>query len=216
MSRLKVFIYLTLIFVVQNAAAQIDSVTFSVEKDVSVFRIICQAQKVETIGGVITATNFESTDTVNSAYTIDWGGDQEPVTDGKPTAIFEFLSAGTYTINLSVYEDATGSTYTENRVIPIVDEIIIPNVFTPGFDGHNDLFVIKANGTVPLEISIYSRTGTLVHQSKAPIIVWDGRDSSGSFVSQGVYYYILSSADPAVETKKGFVHVYYNKDDLTR
>jgi len=216
MSRLKVFIYLALIFVVQNATGQVDSVTFSFEKDVSVFRIICQAQKVDTTGGVITMTNFESTDTVGSAYTFDWGGDQEPVNDGSYRATYEFLSAGTYTVNLSVYEDATGTTYTETRDISVIDEIIIPNVFTPGFDGYNDLFIVKANGTVPLEISIYSRTGTLVHHSKAPIIVWDGRNSSGSFVGQGVYYYILTSADPAVETKKGFVHVYYDKEDLNQ
>ena len=214
MSRLKVFIYLTLFILANKAIAQVDSVTFRYTYDVATFRAICQAQKVNIVGTDTTITDFVIADTTNGAYTFDWGGFTEPENDGLPSANFQFYAQGTYTVNLSVYEDATGRTITDSQDIIIRDEIIVPNVFTPGYDGINDLFIVRANGITPLEISIYSRTGTLVHHSKAPIIVWDGRNSSGSFVSKGVYYYILTSADPTVETRKGFVHIYYDNDDI--
>lgn len=214
MGKLKVFIYLTLLILANKAIAQVDSVTFRYNYDVSIFRVICQAQKVDISGTDTTLTDFVIADTINGAYSFDWGGFVEPINDGLPGAIFQFPTAGTYTINVSIYDDANKKTITDSQDIIIRDEIIIPNVFTPGYDGINDLFIVKANGITPLEISIYSRTGTLVHQSKAPIIVWDGRNPSGSFVGKGVYYYILTSEDPSVETRKGFIHIYYDNEDI--
>ena len=214
MGRLKVFIYFTLFIIANSAFAQVDTVTFRFERDVSTFKIRCQAQKVNVVSGDTTFTDFQITDTVNGAYTFDWGGDTEPVTDGLPKVIYEFLVAGTYTFNLSVYENSTGKTYTDSKSFEIRDIIRVPNVFTPGFDGVNDLFIVNSNGIIPLEILIYSRTGTLVHQSRSPIIVWDGRNSSGSFVSKGVYYYILTSDDPNIDAITGFIHIYYDDRDL--
>ena len=118
---------------------------------------------------------------------------------------------GNYTFTLSVYDDVSGNTYNYTANYQIIDDIRVPNVFTPNGDGLNDLFIVRANGIVPLEISVFSRTGTLVFNTRSPIIVWDGKSSSGSELSEGTYFYVLKSDDPAIPVKKGFFHLYNKK-----
>ncbi|MFC2096300.1 gliding motility-associated C-terminal domain-containing protein [Bacteroidota bacterium] len=209
MSRIKVFVYLVLFLIANNAISQVDTVTIRFIPDAATFKLRCQAEKVNIVGTDTTYEAFSLADTVNGAYVFDWSGTQEPNSeDGLPLVSYEFGATGVYTFNLSVYEDATGITYTDSKDFEIRDIIRVPNVFTPNGDGVNDLFVVRANGVVPLEISIYSRTGTLVYNNRSPIIVWDGRNSSGSELSQGIYYYVLKSDDPAVPTQNGFFHLY--------
>ncbi len=99
-------------------------------------------------------------------------------------------------------------TISASRVVPVRDTIIVPNVFSPNGDTHNEQFIVRSNGITPLEISIYSRTGMMVYKTKAPIIIWDGRNSSGTEMSEGIYYYILKSDDPNIPEKTGFLHLY--------
>ncbi len=207
MSKIKVFVYLVLFLIAGNAVAQVDTITFRFEPDVSSYNIFCQAQKVNISGTDTSYTNFEISDTVNSAYTFNWGGDTEPYVDGLPRVRYEFAAPGIHTFNVSIFENSTGKTYTDSKTFEIRDVVIVPNVFTPNGDGVNDLFIVKANGITPLEIWIYSRTGTQVFNEKAPIIVWDGRNSSGSELSQGIYYYVLKSDDSSV-SQNGFFHLY--------
>jgi len=193
MGRLKVFIYFALFLIANSAFAQVDTITFRFVPDVATYRIKCHAQKVNIVSGDTTFTDFQIADTLNSAYSFDWGGDNEPLVDGIPLVTYEFLTPGIKTFSLSVLEDATGKTFTETKTFEILDLIKVPNVFTPNGDGENDLFVVNSNGIVPLEITIYSRTGTTVYSARAPIIV---------------YFYILTSDDPAVLDQNGFLHLY--------
>ena len=204
MGKLKVIIYLTLFLIANNTFSQIDTIDFQFVHDVSTYRIRCHAQKV--IAG--DTTYFEISDTLNGAYALDWGGDIEPIIDGLTLVTYEFIAPATYTFTLSVYEDATGTTFTRTKTFNIRDVIVVPNVFTPNGDGANDLFVISANGVNVLEISIFSRSGAMVYSAKSPIIVWDGRNSSGSEMSEGIYYYILKSDDAAVPDQTGFIQMY--------
>lgn len=203
MTRAKVLIYILVFFVVSlKGFSQIDTVTFRFIPAAASFEVKCQAQKI--ISG--DTSDFVTTDTAD--FVFNWSGDQIPNSNGFPSTSFNFDAAGTYTFSLEVTEKTSGDNYIETKTFEIRDVLRIPNVFTPNNDGVNDLFIVRSNGIVPLEISIYSRTGTLVFKSKAPIIVWDGRNTSGSIVSPGVYYYVLTSDDPAVETQNGFIHVY--------
>jgi gliding motility-associated-like protein len=93
--------------------------------------------------------------------------------------------------------------------------IFIPNVFTPNNDGQNDNFVIPSPDGTLLSITIFSRWGNIVYESDQPttVINWDGRLRDNSYVSSGVYYYVLEPKDnPQMEKKMGFVHVYTNQN----
>ena len=95
----------------------------------------------------------------------------------------------------------------------IVDSILrAPTGFTPNGDGTNDKFVIPVLEIDPInygnnEMVIFDRWGKIVHQSKPYQNDWDGRDSSGSEVPSGTYYYILRLRIGGPLFKKGEVTI---------
>ncbi len=203
MTKAKLFIYILFFITLSlKGYAQIDAVTFRFIKTAASFEVKCQAQKI--LAG--DTSDFTISDTAD--YAFNWSGDELPFENSFPSASFFFDAAGTYSFSLDVTDKTSATVYSETRTHSIQDTLKIPNVFTPNNDGINDLFIVESNGVIPLEISIFSRTGTLIFKTKAPIIVWDGRNTSGSMVSPGIYYYILTSDDPAVDTQKGFIHVF--------
>ena len=70
----------------------------------------------------------------------------------------------------------------------------LPNVFTPGQDGFNDLFRPFAYKYIEsINITIFNRWGRIVYETKDPDINWDGiEQNTGRQVSDGVYYYVCS------------------------
>ncbi|HSH52823.1 MAG TPA: gliding motility-associated C-terminal domain-containing protein [Bacteroidales bacterium] len=204
MTQTKLFIYILLLLTlsVKGFAQELDAVTFKFVNTAASFEVKCQAQKI----WAGDTSDFNIGDTTD--YEFNWSGDEIPFKNNLPSASFFFDAAGTYSFSLDVTHKASATVYSETKTHTIQDTLKIPNVFTPNNDGINDLFIVKSNGIIPLEISIFSRTGTLIFKTKAPTIVWDGRNTSGSMVSPGIYYYILTSDDPAVEAQKGFIHVF--------
>ena len=216
MGRFKAIIYLFFLLFTQNIFAQVDTVTFRVMPDVgNAYKVNCLAFKVNFEPTDTLYEEFELSDTINSAYTFNWSGDVGPVSIANVhQAIYQYDAPGAYEIVLTIIEDATGETYIATDTAYIQDLIHVPNVFTPNDDNINDFFIVRANGIDPIEIFIYSKTGTLVYKDTSPVIVWDGRNSSGSLVSPGVYYYILKPSNPTHREQKGFLHLIYHPDDL--
>jgi gliding motility-associated-like protein len=69
--------------------------------------------------------------------------------------------------------------------------LVIPNVFTPNGDNINDQWDIAQISNYPnCEVSVYSRNGGLVYQSKGYPIPWNGRYNN-SLLPVGVYYYVI-------------------------
>ncbi|MDX9696595.1 MAG: gliding motility-associated C-terminal domain-containing protein [Bacteroidales bacterium] len=150
---------------------------------------------------------FVLADTAN--YNIKWTGDSAPENDSVPNAIYNYGVDGNYTINLAVFEKATSTNFIFSQPVTIAKPslVSVPNVFTPNNDSFNDLLTVFYDGITELEMTIFSRTGVQIIKIKAPTIVWDGRNSSGTIMSSGVYYYILKSADSVVD-QNGFVHLF--------
>jgi gliding motility-associated-like protein len=77
-------------------------------------------------------------------------------------------------------------------VIPPVD-LIIPNTFTPNYDGINDTWKIPALASYPdCTVKIFNRYGTIVYNSIGYGTPWDGT-VKGQDVPVGVYYYIIDT-----------------------
>lgn len=85
--------------------------------------------------------------------------------------------------------------------IPITLEI--PNIFTPNFDGVNDIFTFNSKGINIEELAIINRWGLKVFESNNHFS-WDGRTTSGETCSSGTYYYIIQTE---TETYKGFLEL---------
>jgi gliding motility-associated-like protein len=175
----------------------------------------------------ITFTSVEQPEPYDYPYTFTWDfGDGNTNTETK-TASDENpnRSIVTHTYDLSNGDsiNTISLTVTSNQGCSdtyqvkdtIHSAIFIPNVFTPNNDGQNDNFVIPSPDGTLLSITIFSRWGNIVYESDQPttVINWDGRLRDNSYVSSGVYYYVLEPKDnPQMEKKMGFVHVYTNQN----
>ena len=80
-------------------------------------------------------------------------------------------------------------------------DLILPNVFTPNGDGHNDIFYFNSEIIKPNSLTIYNRWGNRIFDSKNNF-AWDGRTTSGVSCNAGIYYYIIQTE---AETYKGFL-----------
>ncbi len=71
-------------------------------------------------------------------------------------------------------------------------EYILPNVFTPGGDGKNDLFIpFPYRYVESIDLVVFNRWGQEVFKTTDPDVLWDGKNAkNGKQLSDGTYYYI--------------------------
>ena len=94
----------------------------------------------------------------------------------------------------------------------------LPNVFTPGGDGHNDIFKPFPYRFVDIvDMQIFNRWGNLVYWTADPNILWEGiNQENNKECADGTYYYVctvnevcLIGTEPRVI--KGFITLLRNK-----
>lgn len=76
-----------------------------------------------------------------------------------------------------------------------IDNLKIPNVFTPNGDGKNDFFRIdgvyeQCNET---NVYVYNRWGQLYFEDHVTYFRWDGKSKQGEEAPEGIYYYIFKT-----------------------
>lgn len=86
-------------------------------------------------------------------------------------------------------------------LVNTMDQLIIPNVFTPNGDEANDLFFITSNGLTEYNLTIVNRWGNTVFESEDPNEGWDGT-SGGELCADGTYFYILKAKSASKEYNK--------------
>jgi gliding motility-associated-like protein len=93
-----------------------------------------------------------------------------------------------------------------SNVVSINGDVImlIPDIFTPNGDTHNDKFEVKSIFTNSFRIRIYSRWGEVVFQSENSIDGWDG-NINGKPAADGYYVYKIDATTTKNEpiTKMG-------------
>jgi len=90
-----------------------------------------------------------------------------------------------YLTQFDYMENETRDSVTVN-VDPCIDELIIPNAFTPNNDGYNDKFVIRNTKGWMITLTIYNRWGKKIYES----LNYENDWNSGG-APDGVYYYTL-------------------------
>ena len=108
-------------------------------------------------------------------------------------------------------------TITDNNDCQLIEEIEVPvildsclfNAFSPNGDNINDTLVINPSFLYEdAEVIIYNRWGAKVHHSLGYNQSWDGKNSLGILVKEGVYFYsiILKNGHDNI---KGSISVFY-------
>jgi gliding motility-associated-like protein len=126
------------------------------------------------------------------------------------------VSEGIY--NFSIYTECG----IQHEVLEVIGfncdcNIYIPNVFSPNFDGINDVFkpeyYCENSSIIWLEFEIYNRWGGLVYKDEVlQNIGWHGFSNNGDKLGSGVYIYVLKykTFKDGIEekiSKNGYVNV---------
>jgi gliding motility-associated-like protein len=89
---------------------------------------------------------------------------------------------------------------TENNkiiyIIAAVDDLVIPNIFTPNGDSRNDVYkMVGFNNTIKsFEFNVFDRWGNIVFAAYDQSFTWTGVDLKGEVLPNGVYTYIVKYA----------------------
>ncbi len=129
---------------------------------------------------------------------------------GATTPTIDISAGGTYTVTVTnACQTSTDSSIVDGHIC----DIEMPNVFSPNDDGINDLYFINGDKEIFKEfnISIVNRWGNKIKVYNDPFGTWDGTNSNGEKVPQGVYFYSVKAVTLQDEelTKQGFIHVIY-------
>ncbi|MCB0410606.1 MAG: gliding motility-associated C-terminal domain-containing protein, partial [Flavobacteriales bacterium] len=84
--------------------------------------------------------------------------------------------------------------------------IYIPNIFTPNFDGVNDVFLVYGTGITEIEMNIFDRWGEKLFVSSDQLIGWDGTYKN-ELSKNDVYSYLIkyTTLDGKKHVKTGHV-----------
>lgn len=187
------------------AKAQIDSIGFKIDTNLIPSALI-RCTGLYYVGADSIGV-FKISDT--SDYNFTWKVDGDIKNDTSARLIYYFKDYNPHAINFTVENIANATTLTRTRPFQLTNNAPeVPNFFTPNNDGQNDYFVVRTDGLVPVNLSIYSRNGVLVYNFEAPTVTWDGRNESGSELSEGVYFYVLKSTDGSFPDQTGVIHLY--------
>jgi gliding motility-associated-like protein len=101
-----------------------------------------------------------------------------------------------------------GCVYTDSTLVQVVQDMVIPNIFTPNNDNDNDQWELKVFEVFSeMEVSIYNRWGELVFFSKGYKEPFDGM-YKGEKLPTGSYVYMIKPAKDLPVLKGGLVIMY--------
>jgi gliding motility-associated-like protein len=120
---------------------------------------------------------------------------------------YYYTEAGTYTISMTAVDNVCNNTQTISEQFTFVGNVvstsIIPNIFTPNGDGINDLLkILSVDDSEEYSMTIFNRWGNKVFETIDATVFWDGKDKSGSEVSDGVYFFEIIYKDICSEKEK--------------
>ncbi len=193
-----------------NSDGAIDTTLFSYSVDYASYYIPDPATITIDIKNASNQTVFtQSFSHTPGNYTFEWDGKKNDGTD---------LDEGIYTVILSGY-DALG-TYSDLKSIGV--EIVYtnttitilgdsPDPFSPVVNGNKDTTIISYSLSKPSTVTIQIKDFTdslvkilqneeLEEKEITQTIVWDGKDSSDTIVSDGAYTYVIIATDDAGNT----------------
>ena len=101
--------------------------------------------------------------------------------DQGPSTYVTMQVPGTYTVTAT---DECGRSVSDQAIITVECDVIIPNVITPNGDGYNDKFEIEGITYSSNTLAIFNRWGQKVYEVSNYSNQWDGGD-----LPDGTYYY---------------------------
>jgi gliding motility-associated-like protein len=141
------------------------------------------------LGGQYVSFVNKSTGATSWVWTM---GNGNTVTDSFPYQ--QYTVPGDYLVHLTV-SNSFGCTDSVSETVYVIENLVVPNVFTPNGDGKNDVFHVTAGGMKTYAIEIFNRWGEKVFTADSPEIDWTGNSQAGLSEPDGAYYYQINAVD---------------------
>jgi len=125
------------------------------------------------------------------SYEWDFGDGETSVVENPS---HEYQHPGVYTVNVQTV-DVHGcelNLFNEVEIKQILG-LYIPSGFTPNGDAINDEFKVGHGLMIQFQVQIFDRWGKMVYESDSPDFRWNGIDSKGRVLPDGVYVYKISA-----------------------
>jgi len=140
------------------------------------------------------------------AYNYNWYFSQVSYIDTIPNIYYMFNKVGTHSFSFIAIAADNCEAMIDTSIV-IIDELAIPNVFSPNDDGINDYFTIRTDGVTEYEFTVFNRFGAVMFTVSAKRIFWDGRTSAGELLPPGSYYYTFKSITNNSVDKAGSIYL---------
>ncbi len=127
--------------------------------------------------------------------------------DNSTDSNYIVKKAGIYSVTIS---NSSGCNATDSITIveDCINDIIIPNSFTPNGDGSNEVFNVLGSQTELYKILVFNRWGELIFKSEDRSLGWDGQ-YKGKLAQEGIYNYIVTyDIDGTTKSKTGSVFLF--------
>lgn len=151
----------------------------------------------------------ESQATSGNANLFSYNEDLEPFLSSKGNFCYRIEATSE---PISYFPNETFSSYSNKKCLDQEPLIWIPNAMT--INGNNDLFypVISFADTTEYTMTIFSRWGDFVFETKALSEKWDGQMSSGNYVHENayVYYITVKNGSGVLYERRGLITVLKN------
>ena len=114
--------------------------------------------------------------------------------------IHPFATAGQYNVSLEV-TSADGCKDIAFNLVEIIDDTLIPTIFSPNADGTNDVLFI--DGFKEYTLTVVDRWGVIMFENQKNLTrFWDGKNLLGQECQAGVYYVVFEGTNYKNETFK--------------
>ncbi|TVR81671.1 MAG: hypothetical protein EA412_02575 [Chitinophagaceae bacterium] len=138
-----------------------------------------------------------------------WGDGRSKPYDPGDFHIHNYRDTGTYTVQLTVYnEGGCSDSYSLDVCVRATDVMFIPNAFSPA--GMNNEWKVTAFGVNQFNLKIFNRWGEIIFESSDIKRGWDGTHD-GYAVPMGGYPYLIEFLNPvsgSIEKRKGMIVLY--------
>lgn len=155
-----------------------------------------------------------STDTIHFCYgdpvelVGPEGFDNYAWNTGVLSANLKVTQTGLYTLTIT---DANGCQFSDSIYVQGGDCEVQnqPNVFTPNGDDFNDKFKLKPYGAMSYSMVIHDRWGKHIKNVSEADDGWDGRDTFGKEMPEGVYYFVaqVNYLNSSAEEIRGMIQL---------
>ena len=115
---------------------------------------------------------------------------------------------GVYTVTVSnICHPGTATAVIGYKVC----DIAAPNILSLSSAMGNNIWFVESEGIESFECNIVNRWGNNIYSFDSTTGGWNGRNSNGSLVKEGTYFYIINAVLEGGEelTKHGFIQVVY-------